>query len=376
MPALDALLPGVPVVAEEAVARGAAPEVGERFWLVDPLDGTKEFVSRNGEFTVNIALIEDGVPVLGVVLAPALGRLFAGRGGRGRIRRRRRGAARRSLPAVPAEGLTVVASRSHGDAAALDAFLAGRKVASLASAGSSLKLCLVAAGEADLYPRLGRTMEWDIAAGHAVCWPRAARCVDSTASRCATASPASRTRTSMRRQAPFYERPANFSLRRSPWTPRDQPSSNELRVMDLMHAVAGFLVGMMVGMTGVGGGALMTPILVLLFGVAPATAVGTDLWFAALTKIVGGFMHNQRGSVDWQVLRRLCLGSLPTSIFDAGLAALFRPRAGQAGTDPDRAGLRARPDLGGDALSRRTRRPGARRCAPGTRSASSAPSPR
>ena len=84
--------------------------------------------------------------------------------------------------------------------------------------------------------------------------------------------------------------------------------------MDLMHAVAGFLVGAMVGMTGVGGGALMTPVLVLLFGVAPATAVGTDLWFAALTKIVGGFMHHQKGSVDWQVLRRLCLGSLPASL--------------------------------------------------------------
>ena len=84
--------------------------------------------------------------------------------------------------------------------------------------------------------------------------------------------------------------------------------------MDLMHTVAGFLVGMMVGMTGVGGGALMTPILVLLFGVVPATAVGTDLWFAAFTKIVGGLMHQRRGSVDWEVLRRLCLGSLPTSL--------------------------------------------------------------
>jgi uncharacterized protein len=84
--------------------------------------------------------------------------------------------------------------------------------------------------------------------------------------------------------------------------------------MDLMHAIAGFLVGVMVGMTGVGGGALMTPLLVLLFGVAPATAVGTDLWFAALTKIVGGFMHHQKGSVDWQVLRRMCLGSLPASL--------------------------------------------------------------
>lgn len=84
--------------------------------------------------------------------------------------------------------------------------------------------------------------------------------------------------------------------------------------MDLMHAVAGFLVGAMVGMTGVGGGALMTPILVLLFGVVPATAVGTDLWFAATTKMVGGFMHHRKGSVDWEVLGRLCLGSLPASV--------------------------------------------------------------
>ena len=168
VPALAALLPGVPVVAEEAVAAGRIPQIGERFWLVDPLDGTKEFVSRNGEFTVNIALIEGGVPVLGVVFAPALGRLFAGAAGLGA--RVEDAAGRRAIAcrATPPNGLTVVASRSHGDAAALDAFLAGRKVASLASAGSSLKLCLVAAGEADLYPRLGRTMEWDIAAGHAV----------------------------------------------------------------------------------------------------------------------------------------------------------------------------------------------------------------
>lgn len=166
--ALSALTPGIPIIAEEAVAAGHAPEVGSRFWLVDPLDGTKEFISRNGEFTVNIALIEGGVPVLGVVYAPALGRLYAGlldggayledATGRRPIRCRR----------VPSAGLTVVASRSHGDASALDEYLSGRKVAAVVSAGSSLKLCLVAAGEADLYPRLGRTMEWDIAAGHAV----------------------------------------------------------------------------------------------------------------------------------------------------------------------------------------------------------------
>lgn len=168
VPALQALSPDVPIVAEEAVAAGRVPTVGERFWLVDPLDGTKEFISRNGEFTVNIALVENGVPVLGVVLAPALGRLFAGVRGQGAFVEE--GGQRRAIEcrSVPAEGLTVVASRSHGDAAALDAFLGGRKVAALKNAGSSLKLCLVAAGEADLYPRLGRTMEWDIAAGHAV----------------------------------------------------------------------------------------------------------------------------------------------------------------------------------------------------------------
>ena len=168
VPALKAIAPDVPVVAEEAVAAGHMPEVGRRFWLVDPLDGTKEFISRNGEFTVNIALIEDGAPKLGVVLAPALGRLFAGVVGSGAFVEE--DGKRRPIEArtPPAEGLTVVASRSHGDATALDAFLAGRKVANLKNAGSSLKLCLVATGEADLYPRLGRTMEWDIAAGHAV----------------------------------------------------------------------------------------------------------------------------------------------------------------------------------------------------------------
>ena len=168
VPALQALAPGIPVVAEEAVAAGHVPEVGETFWLVDPLDGTREFVSRNGEFTVNIALVDQGRPVLGVVLAPALGRLFLGDVGRGAWVQDAGGRRPIRCRAVPQAGMTVVASRSHGDAAALEAFLAGRQVAAQVSAGSSLKLCLLAAGEADLYPRLGRTMEWDIAAGHAV----------------------------------------------------------------------------------------------------------------------------------------------------------------------------------------------------------------
>jgi 3'(2'), 5'-bisphosphate nucleotidase len=166
--ALGALTPDVPVISEEAFARGNVPNVGARFWLVDPLDGTKEFVSRNGEFTVNIALVEDGEPTLGVVLAPALDHLFGGVRGVGAFAeeagRRQAVACRRP----PAEGITVVSSRSHGDPEALDAFLAGRRIASSVMAGSSLKFCLIAAGRADLYPRLGRTMEWDTAAGHAV----------------------------------------------------------------------------------------------------------------------------------------------------------------------------------------------------------------
>ena len=165
---LAALAPDIPVVSEEASAAGRTPRVGERFWLVDPLDGTKEFVSRNGEFTVNIALVESGRPTLGVVLAPALGRLYAGSPVQGALAEEQGERRKIACRAAPADGIVVVSSRSHGDEGALTAFLSGRRVGSAASAGSSLKFCLVAAGHADLYPRLGRTMEWDTAAGHAV----------------------------------------------------------------------------------------------------------------------------------------------------------------------------------------------------------------
>lgn len=178
VPALHALVPDLPVVAEEAVAAGQVPVIGNSFWLVDPLDGTREFIGRNGEFTVNIALVRDGEPVLGVVYAPALGRMFAGARGVGAWVEDARGRRAIRCRPVPEAGLTVVASRSHGDAAALEAFLAGRRVAAVVNAGSSLKLCLLAAGEADLYPRLGRTMEWDIAAGHAVLAAAGGRVVD------------------------------------------------------------------------------------------------------------------------------------------------------------------------------------------------------
>ena len=164
------LAPDVPIVAEEAVAAGRFPDVSNaaRFWLVDPLDGTREFINRNGEFTVNIALIEHGVPVAGVVYAPAINRLFMGAAGHG-AKVIDAGGEREIRCRLPsAEGVTVLASRSHGDRAALDRYLHDLHVAEVIAAGSSLKLCLIAEGVADLYPRFGRTMEWDIAAGHAV----------------------------------------------------------------------------------------------------------------------------------------------------------------------------------------------------------------
>jgi 3'(2'), 5'-bisphosphate nucleotidase len=169
LPQLRALTPHIPVVSEEEASKGLSPSVtGPRFWLVDPLDGTKEFISGNGEFTVNIALIEDGAPVLGVVVVPALGQTYAGAGVGTATLTDAAGTRAIKVREVPAAGLTVVGSRSHGNASAMDAFLAGRRVADFRAAGSSLKLCLIAAGEADLYPRLGTTMEWDTAAGHAV----------------------------------------------------------------------------------------------------------------------------------------------------------------------------------------------------------------
>ncbi|MGQ9368967.1 3'(2'),5'-bisphosphate nucleotidase CysQ [Azospirillum sp. ST 5-10] len=170
LPALHHLTPDIPVVAEEEVAAGRVPDVsGGRFWLVDPLDGTKEFINRNGEFTVNIALIDRGVPVLGVVYAPAVGDLYAAAGaGTAILWVEGRGEHAIAVRRHPPEGLTVVASRSHGDADETDRFLAGFSVKERISCGSSLKFCALACGKADLYPRFGPTCEWDTAAGHAV----------------------------------------------------------------------------------------------------------------------------------------------------------------------------------------------------------------
>ena len=146
----------------------------DSFFIVDPLDGTKEFVQRRGDFTVNIAWVENGVPVRGVVYAPAKGRLFWTRADgtsveeTGPFDKDAPGTCTPISVSTPDDAaLLVVASKSHRDAAT-DAYIAKYAVADMKSAGSSLKFCLVATGEADLYPRLGRTMEWDTAAGHAV----------------------------------------------------------------------------------------------------------------------------------------------------------------------------------------------------------------
>jgi sulfate adenylyltransferase subunit 2/3'(2'), 5'-bisphosphate nucleotidase len=169
---LARISPGLAVVAEEAAAAGCVPETSERFFLVDPLDGSREFISRNGEFTVNIALIEHGMPVFGIVYAPALQRIWWGQSGQGAWQGRvMAGAVVDLLPigvrACSPAGLDVVGSRSHGGSA-VDAWLERFAISRFVPAGSSLKFCLLACGEADLYPRLGRTMEWDTAAGDAV----------------------------------------------------------------------------------------------------------------------------------------------------------------------------------------------------------------
>ncbi len=172
---LAAFDPQTPVIAEEAVAGGKKPVAAPRFYLVDPLDGTREFISRNGEFTVNIAVIENSHPVTGVIFAPAIGRLFCGEKGSGAwqadfsVGDDLEQLAWRSFstPPTPSQGQIAVASRSHCDQQTQD-WLEEKGVQEIISAGSSLKFCLVATGEAHLYPRFGRTMEWDTAAGHAI----------------------------------------------------------------------------------------------------------------------------------------------------------------------------------------------------------------
>ncbi|MEZ5852064.1 MAG: 3'(2'),5'-bisphosphate nucleotidase CysQ [Hyphomicrobiaceae bacterium] len=176
--ALERAAPGIPVVAEEAVAEGRIPDLGARFFLVDPLDGTREFINKRDEFTVNVALVDKGEPCFGIVYVPALGDLYVTLGDRKAAMARI--APQRPAPVAPRvafqsievrrpdmTALTAVASRSHASpetATYLDQYA----IAARRDAGSSLKFCLIARGEADIYPRLGPTMAWDTAAGHAV----------------------------------------------------------------------------------------------------------------------------------------------------------------------------------------------------------------
>ncbi len=172
---LARLAPDIAVISEESASlKAGAPKQG-KFFLVDPLDGTKEFLSRNGEFTVNIALVENSSPVAGVIFAPAKARLFWGETGQGAFESALAAdftiaepdSRRLSARPVPVHRPRVVASRSHRDSET-EEWLNSCDVGELLCAGSSLKFCLLAAGEADIYPRFGRTMEWDTAAGHAI----------------------------------------------------------------------------------------------------------------------------------------------------------------------------------------------------------------
>lgn len=170
---LEAEFPGVPVLAEESFAAGFRPEIGSAFILVDPVDGTKEFINKNGEFTVNIALIENRKPTAGCVFAPARERIFVG-GTDAWAGPLKAGETveKNKLDAIttrqrPGGGMTAVMSRSHADEKTLS-FADAQGVTEKVSAGSSLKFCLVAEGSADVYPRFGPTKEWDTGAGHAV----------------------------------------------------------------------------------------------------------------------------------------------------------------------------------------------------------------
>lgn len=170
--ALQDIDPAVPIVAEEAVAAGRIPDLtGQaRFWLVDPLDGTRGFISGSGEYCVNIALVENGAPVLGVIYAPVGGDLYAGFGPDTALRYRVDDDREKPIQCrrVPHNGVTVTASRHFGDADRLDRMLDSLKVEKMLRRSSALKFCAIAAGKADVYIRTGETSEWDSAAGHAI----------------------------------------------------------------------------------------------------------------------------------------------------------------------------------------------------------------
>lgn len=170
--ALKDITPDLEIVGEEAAEAGHRPVTKnlEYFWLVDPLDGTKEFISGSGDYTVNIGLIHNGKPVLGVVYAPYHGELYAAHGEGTAIRWTDETNKDKPIRVrkVPAEGLTIVSSKSFGSGDKLENFLSHYKVRKSIKRGSSLKICSIASGKADMYPRFGPTCEWDTAAAHAI----------------------------------------------------------------------------------------------------------------------------------------------------------------------------------------------------------------
>ena len=166
---LTAAYPDIPVVSEETVPEGGFASPAARFWCVDPLDGTREFVARNGEFAVLVGLVEHGRPVLGVVHGPALDVTYVAYGAGTAMRRQGSGAFEPIRARAPAnDGVVVVHSRSHENSRRLAEYFEGRPVLDRQKCGSALKFGVLAAGEADCYPRFGTTMEWDTAAGQAV----------------------------------------------------------------------------------------------------------------------------------------------------------------------------------------------------------------
>jgi 3'(2'), 5'-bisphosphate nucleotidase len=170
---IERILPGAPVIAEEAVARGEAGAIGDAFFLVDPLDGTREFVAGRPEFTVNVAVVLEGAPVLGLIYVPAEALLYAGGDGRALRAKLVPGKAYAATDAVPIRArarpdrLVAAVSRSHLDPAS-EAFLARLPIERRVALGSALKFCRIAEGAVDVYPRLAQVHEWDAAAGHAL----------------------------------------------------------------------------------------------------------------------------------------------------------------------------------------------------------------
>jgi 3'(2'), 5'-bisphosphate nucleotidase len=159
---------GIPVIAEEEVAAGRVPSPGRIFFLVDPLDGTREFVRGGDDYTVNVGLVVDGTPVLGLVLAPEQGRLWTGLAGSGAWSEERDGRTTELRTRAPGERLACLISKSHLNQETRDYVAAAAPGGELVQVGSSLKFCLLAEGSGDLYPRLSPTSEWDTAAGHAI----------------------------------------------------------------------------------------------------------------------------------------------------------------------------------------------------------------